>query len=200
MTAINLDRIALQASIGLIRMGVIPGVIAISLLFGVASWAWLAINMRDQALQEHTLAQVRQGLSVPLAAANVVDRGAAGEQNNLHKFYDALGDRSETEQSLKTLFDIAEQAGLNLDEGEYKWQLDKNSNIYRYQILLPVKGPYAAIRQFCEQALLALPFASLDEWSFKRESIGDDALDVSLRFTLYLKDVLRAPQPTGTVK
>jgi len=193
MTAIKPDSIVLQLRIGLIRMGLIPGVIAISLLFGVATWGWLAINVRDQELQEHTLAQARQAPSVTLAAS-VVEREGAAEQNNLRKFYDALSDRAEAEQSLKTLFGIAEKAGLNLDQGEYKWQLDKNSNTYRYQILLPVKGPYGAIRRFCEQVLLALPFASLDEWSLKRESVGDDALDVNLRFTLYLKDVPHTPQ------
>lgn len=198
MTAINPGRIALQARIVLTRVGVIPGVIALSLLLGAAPWIWLAMNARDQTQQEQTLAQARQGLNVPLAAGGAA-QGSAAEQN-LRKFYDVLGNRSEAEQNLKVMFAIAEQTGLHLDQGEYQMQLDSNGSTYRYQILLPVKGSYGAIRRFCEKTLLALPFASLDELSFKRESIGEDALDADLRFTLNLKYLLRTQQQTGMAK
>ncbi|MGA8146362.1 MAG: hypothetical protein WB870_02145 [Gallionellaceae bacterium] len=198
MTAINPGRIALQARIVVTRIGLIPGVIAISILLGAAPWIWLAMNSRDQEQQELALAQARQALSAP-SASDVAAQGSVAEQN-LRKFYAVLGDRSETEQSLKTLFAIAAQTGISLDQGEYQWQVEKNSSTYRYQILLPVKGSYSAIRRFCEKTLQALPFASLDELSFKRESIGEDELDANLRFALYLKDVPPGPQGTGIEK
>lgn len=198
MTVVDLGRIALQARIGLIRVGVIPGLIAILLLLGAAIWIWFAIDARDQGKQEHTFAQARQELRVP-PAAGVAAPELAAEQN-LRKFYDVLGDRSEAEQYLKTLFAIAAQIDLSLDQGEYQWQFDKNSGSYRYLVLLPVKGSYGVIRRFCEKTLRALPFASLDELSFKRESVGEDALDANLRFTFYLKDVLRAPQEAGAAQ
>jgi hypothetical protein len=198
MTMVDLGSIALQARIGLIRVGVIPGLIAILLLLGAAIWIWFAIDARDQGKQEHTFAQARQELRVP-PAAGVAAPELAAEQN-MRKFYDVLGDRSEAEQYLKTLFAIAAQIDLSLDQGEYQWQFDKNSSTYRYQILLPVKGSYVVIRRFCKKTLRALPFASLDELSFKRESVGEDALDANLRFTFYLKDVLRAPQEAGAAQ
>lgn len=188
MTAINIGRIALQARIALTRAGVIPVALALTLLLGATPWISLALNARDGG-QQHALAQAQQEQRAALPAAVAV-RDAAPEQN-MRKFYDALGDKSEAEQHLKTVFAIAAQTGLHLDQGEYQWQLDKNSSTYRYQILLPVKGSYGAIRRFCEQTLLALPFASLDELSFKRESAGEDALDANLRFTLYLADKAR---------
>ena len=198
MTAADLGRIALQARIGLIRVGVIPAVIAILLLLGAAAWIWFAVNARHQGRQEQALAQARQRLRVPPAAGVAAPELGAGQ--NLRKFYDVLGDRSESEQYLKDLFAIAAQTDLSLDQGEYQWQIDKNSSTYRYQILLPVKGSYSVIRRFCEQTLRALPFASLDELSFKRESVGEDALDANLRFTFYLKDRLRSPQEAGIAK
>lgn len=198
MTAASLGRIALQVRIGLIRVGVVPGVIAILLALGAATWVRFAINTRDQGQQEHTLAQARQELRVPPDAGAAAPELVAGQ--NLRKFYDVLGDRSEAEQYLKALFAIAARMDLSLDQGEYLWQFDKNSSTYRYQILLPVKGSYSVIRRFCEKTLRDLPFASLDELSFRRESVGEDELDASLRFTFYLKDVLRTPQEAGMEK
>lgn len=195
MTGINAGRIALQVRIGLARIGVIPGVIAISLLLGTAPWIWFAMNVRDSGQQELALTQARHGLSA-LSAANGAAQRPVAEQN-LDKFYAVLGNRSETEQHLKALFAIATQTGLSLDQGEYQWQVDKNSSTYRYHVLLPVKGPYGAIRRFCEKTLKALPFASLDELSFKRESAAEDEPDASLRFTLYLKDALLTPPTAG---
>lgn len=195
MKAINPGTIALRVHIGLMRVGVIPGVIATLLLLGVAIWIGFAINTRVLQ-QERILAQVQQGQREPLA---VTARESEAKQN-LRKFYDALGDRSEAEQNLKVLFGIAAEMDISLDQGEYQWQFDRNSGTYRYQVILPVKGAYGAIRQFCEEALLALPFASLDELSFKRESVGEDTLDANLHFTFYMNDVPRVPQQAGMGK
>jgi len=75
-----------------------------------------------------------------------------------------------------------------LNQGEYKAGYDKASRVSTYQIILPVKGPYQAIWQFAMQGLREMPFASLDEVSFRRDSIAEPAVEARLRFTLYLKD------------
>jgi hypothetical protein len=60
--------------------------------------------------------------------------------------------------------------------------------VHTYQLNLPVKGSYAAIWQFALSALRAIPFASLDDISFRRDSIGDATVEARLRFTLYLSE------------
>ena len=57
---------------------------------------------------------------------------------------------------------------------------------YTYQVTLPVKGSYGAVWKFGMLALRAIPFASLDEISFRRDAIGDAAVEARLRLTLYL--------------
>jgi hypothetical protein len=185
VTEIDFSKLLLRAHIGLTRLNPVTGAVALLLFLGVAVWLAVALGAHEE-----TPSEPRPLPPVPAVGAASV-RESADEQN-LRNFYAALGNRQETEQALKTLFDLAQQADLSLDQADYQWRFDKQSGTYRYQILLPVKGAYGAIRRFCERALLALPFASLDEWSFKREAIGDDALDVSLRFTFYLKDAPRA--------
>ena len=92
------------------------------------------------------------------------------------------------EQQVKLLFDLAAKNGLQLAQGEYKSGYDKASRVATYQVTLPLKGSYAAVWQFALQALRAMPFASLDELSFRREQIADTQLEARLRLTFYLAD------------
>jgi hypothetical protein len=109
--------------------------------------------------------------------------------DNLDAFYAALGPRRYAGQQVKTLFSLAAKNGLALSQGEYKTGYDRNARVTAYQVNLPVKGSYSAIWQFAMGALRAIPFASLDEISFRRDAIGDPAVEARLRLTLYLKDV-----------
>jgi hypothetical protein len=103
-------------------------------------------------------------------------------------FYDTLGERRYAEQQVKTLFALAAKNGLALSQGEYRTAYDRNARLTTYQINLPVKGSYGAIWKFALGALLAIPFASLDDIGFRRDSIGDPNVEARLRLTLYLKD------------
>ncbi len=109
--------------------------------------------------------------------------------DNLDAFYAALGPRRYAEQQLRTLFGLAAKNGLALSQGEYKTAYDRNARVTTYQVNLPVKGSYGAIWQFAMGALREIPFASLDDISFRRDGIQDPTVEARLRLTLYLKDV-----------
>ena len=113
---------------------------------------------------------------------------SAGPNENLALFYDTLGERRYAEQQVKTLFALAAKSGLVLSQGEYKGAFEQNGRFHTYQVNLPVKGSYGAIWQFGMQALRAIPFASLDEISFRRDTIGEPTVEARVRLTLYLAD------------
>jgi hypothetical protein len=117
-----------------------------------------------------------------------VPAAPAPSADSLDAFYAALGPRRYAEQQVKTLFTLAAKSGLSLSQGEYKTGYDRNARVTTYQVNLPVKGSYGAIWQFAFGALRAIPFASLDDVSFRRDSIGDPAVEARLRLTFYLKD------------
>jgi hypothetical protein len=58
------------------------------------------------------------------------------------------------------------------------------------QLRLPVQGSYSAIRSFIGNALLTMPFLSIDELSFRREETGNAEGEASLRLSIFL---LREP-------
>ena len=150
------------------------------LLAGLATWAWLL--PQRAALQEE--------LARPLPAASTLVEAAPPPtaNENLSLFYATLGEKRHAEQQVKTLFDLAGKAGLSLNRGEYKFAYDKASGVTTYQIALPVKGAYRKIWQFALESLAVVPFAALDEVSFRRDTIADPVVEARLRFTLYLKE------------
>jgi hypothetical protein len=156
---------------------------------GFATLAWV-VPARERLEEEGAAARRAARLPPPLAAP--VASGGAPE--NLALFRAALGRQADVEPRLATLFRIAAKTGLVLRQGEYKRGFERNAQVHTYQIDLPVKGSYAQVWQFALLALRAMPYAALDDISFKRDSIGEAAVEARLRFTLYLLDAPGAPR------
>ena len=157
---------------------------------GIATLAWV---LPARAALESERAQARRAAALPppVVAPVAIESGAF---DNLALFRGALGRQSDVAPDLKTLFGIAAKTGLVLRQGEYKRGFERNAQLHTYQVNLPVKGSYAQVWQFALLALRALPYASLDDVSFRRDSIGDTGLEARLRLTLYLADAPGAPR------
>ncbi|QCP14976.1 hypothetical protein FCL38_28305 [Pseudoduganella umbonata] len=147
---------------------------------GLATWAWL---LPQRAALQEELAR-----PLPKASTLVEAPPPPTANENLSLFYATLGEKRYAEQQVRTLFDLAGKAGLALNQGEYKFAYDKASGVTSYQIALPVKGSYPNIWQFALEVLAAVPFAALDEVSFRRDTIADPVVEARLRITLYLKE------------
>jgi hypothetical protein len=160
-----------------------PVVVGAALLVvgAAAALAWLA--QQGQVLQREQELVLRMAA---LPAARFMPHADAGD--NLAAFYGALGERRYAEQQVDTLFSLAAKTGLVLRQGEYKPGYDRNARLHTYQVILPVRGSYRAIWQFALLALRAIPFASLDDISFRRDAVGDASVEARLRLTLYLAD------------
>jgi type VI protein secretion system component VasK len=166
------------------------GILAL-VMAGALTWTLHAVWTMERAqaardAQARQKAQVATVLAPPAAPAPVP--APAQVPDNLDAYYGALGARGSAEQQVKTLFGLAAKSGLVLRQGEYKPGYDRNARVYTYQVNLPVKGSYAAIWQFAMAALRTIPFASLDEITFRRDAIGDATVDARLKLTLYLRD------------
>ncbi|TFW28406.1 hypothetical protein [Massilia horti] len=159
---------------------------ALLLVLAIALLLWL-VQARDLLARQHDLARRMAALPPPVVKA----APPATANQNLAAFYDALGERRYAEQQVRSLFGLASKAGLVLHDGEYKMGYDRNARVYTYQVNLPLKGSYRALWQFAMDALLAIPFASLDEISFRRDAIGEANVEARMRLTLYLTDAPR---------
>jgi hypothetical protein len=187
MMPMQLPRLLLKARIHLGRvrwLDVLGGTLlaaGLVVYFGVAPrlhQRLLAQQANLQDVQALVARRARQTQSAPVRLPEA--------QQNLQNFSAALGDVEKTERYLTTMFSEADKQELVLEQAEYKLSYDKNGRFYTYSIKLPVSGSYAALRNFCIDLLLALPFASLDAVSFKRRDSNQATLEAKLNFTLYL--------------
>ena len=89
--------------------------------------------------------------------------------------------------ALRRLFEAADEAGVELPQGEYRLTEVKDAHLRRYQLSLPVSGSYPEIRAFIAKALNADPALALTAIQLRRERIESTDLDVLLNFTLYLE-------------
>jgi hypothetical protein len=162
---------------------------ALALCIGAAaSLAWL---LPARALVEEGRVLARRAAALPAAPAQAATKESAQpatDEYHLALFQAALGERRHAERQVKTLFSLAAKSGLVLRQGEYKAAFERNARMHTYQVTLPVKGSYNAIWQFALGALRTIPFAALDEISFKRDAVGEAEVEARLRITLYLLD------------
>lgn len=184
MTGLNWRTVALQAQLGLARAGAAAWVAGLLLVLGLTAWGWLLSQpgQSTEALQA-TLLQARQRLRAPVPVAQ---GDGARTPAPLQAFHAALGEASTTEAYVRQLFAAARRHEISLGQGEYRWQVDGLAQTERYQIRLPIKGTYAALRGFCDQVLRDLPFAALDELSLKRDALDDETLSAIVQFSLHL--------------
>jgi hypothetical protein len=162
-----------------------------------AGMAWTVHTAAQLDAERNALVAARAARQAALSKATT-DAGAPAVQPDvqpalqpadpLDAFYETLGPRRYAEQQVRTLFALAAKNGLSLSQGEYKSAYDRNARLTTYQVNLPVKGSYGAIWTFALGTLRTIPFASLDDIGFRRDSIGDPTVEARLRLTLYLKD------------
>lgn len=180
----------LQLRLRLARLGLANLLALLFLVAGAVAWLVLLpeLHSRLRVQQQILPARLAQYQAGQLPAAAAPPRPSV---RALAAFYDTLGDSRYAEQQLKTMFAIAAGLGLQLDLAQYKSAADDPGRFQTYQIVLPVKGSYQQIRQFCEQMLAAVPFAALDEMDLQRDAASESVLQARLRFTLFLVDPRR---------
>jgi hypothetical protein len=203
MSSLSLGGLLLRLQLAVRANPLLAGAAVILLCCaGALAWTLHAAAGLDAERNALVAARAARQAAVPAAtatagpaapAAQPLSQPPAPPLDPLDAFYTALGPRRYAEQQVRTLFALAAKNGLSLSQGEYKTGYDRNARVTTYQVNLPVKGSYGAIWQFAMGALREIPFASLDDISFRRDAIGDPAVEARLRLTLYLKDAPGGP-------
>jgi hypothetical protein len=188
MKPIRFSTLVLRARLMAMRLGPVACVALALCIVGAAGLAWARAEARVVARSANGAA-ARTASGIPAAPAVLAQAAEPpSSAQNMALFYSTLGDPHYAEQQVRILFDLAAKSGLSLNHGDYKAAFDKADRVNTYQVILPLKGPYQSIWQFTLAALREIPFASLDEISFKRETIGEPVVEARVRLTLYLKD------------
>lgn len=106
--------------------------------------------------------------------------------DRLAAFYQRFPQPRTVPDALADIYEAAAHAGLVLERGTYKWSSNPGDRFIRYEIELPLKGPYPKIQLLAYQAMQKIPALALNDISFKREGTGAADVEAKLHFTLYM--------------
>jgi Tfp pilus assembly protein PilO len=152
------------------------GLMSLALLGGALLFMLLVVQplqIKQRDLQS-TLA--RQSGQPGTANGNAAERVGA--------LYRYLEKPEQTTDWLAKLYAIGTATGVELQSASYR--SEKSGRLERTQIVLPLTGSYAQMRDFLKRALAEIPVLSLDQMTLKRETRRDGAVQAELRLTLHM--------------
>jgi hypothetical protein len=183
-----MNRIGLARSLALLRLDAqtrlgLAGFVGAALLAGAATTAWLAPRMHDEARDlQVQIEAARQRMADPAARRLPLD--AAAQAAEFRAWFPPV---SQTHEDLRALFRLAGEHRLTLARGEYAAAVRRDAQLSTYDVVLPVRAAYPAVRGFVAAVLNALPHASLAELRLERGTSTADMVDARVHLTLYYR-------------
>ena len=162
-----------------------PGVVAIALLVAAPVFYFSTIRTMQQRLET-----AQRGVSLAeeriLNNSKAARSGPISPQEQLVEFYKFFPSEKKSPLWLEKMVTVAEESGLELEEGEYKVTQDKVGQLLRYKITLPVQGKYRQVRKFLASLPAEIPPMALETVQFERKDITDTSVQVKIRLVLYM--------------
>jgi len=158
------------------------------LLVAAAGYLQLALlPAREAAIEstEHRLAVVERNA-----------RRAALEQHSTRttpeearqRLLAAFPETAALSAELGRLVELAEKQGLMLSGGDYRLQPAKDGALFdRYQLTLPVKGDYRAVRTYLKRVRADFPGLAIEDIALRRDSIASAEIEAQLRFVVFAR-------------
>jgi hypothetical protein len=175
-----------------------PGVVA-HLRFALQCHGWLLVA----GLLFLLVAVALQYLGVDVASAQVAQlrsETAALRQQAARKpdpaetaarqnaaFYAALPTTAGGLESVALIHHSASENQVQISTADYRMLPQGNTQLLRYQITLPARASYVALRAWMADVLNQMPGAVLEELTFKREEAESDEVQALLRLTLIMR-------------
>jgi hypothetical protein len=151
---------------------------------GMGALVLLAATLAFVALVVQPLEAKSRSLADRVARTPASHEGPSSAAEQLGAVYAYLAKPEQTTDWLAKLYAIGHATGVELQSATYHGE--QAGRIERYQILLPVSGSYAQMRQFLDRALAEIPVLSLDQMTLRRESRRDGAVQAELHLTLHM--------------
>lgn len=162
---------------------VLPALVGVLLLLAVAAAEqWLGAPLADAV---DDIRHETQTLRSQAARRQRVD-ARNDPASQLTEFYDFFPAEESLVATLERIYAAAAHENLMLTQGDYRLAQDTEARLQRYDVVLPVKGRYGAIRRFIAQALKENPNLALTAVSFSRQSATEIGVDAQLQLALYL--------------
>jgi hypothetical protein len=166
------------------RLGIV-GLIGIGLLLLAAVLGLYAPPLARQAEELHASAD-RAREKLEEARLRLSRRPETSQQAAQLREWIPTVDRAN--EDLRLMFAAAQKFHVELPKGEYALASDDDaSQLRRFEVVLPVKERYVAIKEFVAEVLNAIPHASLAELRIERSAANVEVLDARIRFRIFYR-------------
>ena len=163
-----------------------PGGLALVLVVAAGWIALVAVPAaHGESLREREAARHERAMALKLA------KGRAQRSvpiDPAQSFAAAFPPAQSRPQRLARLIALAREQGLVFRRAETRHLADTALPMSHYQVVMPLDGSYAALREFIGQALMQDPALSLDVLRLKRASTQDERVQAELQFTFFSAD------------
>lgn len=136
------------------------GAAALALALGLLT-LWLPSLRQDLALNERAMLFVKQP-PVETGRQAAAQRPAAAEQTAIHS------EEAQLAAVLQDLLEAARSEGIDLKQGRYVWNAATRDRFASYELQLPIRAEYPALRRFVATALDRHPRLALAALSLRR--------------------------------
>ncbi len=108
------------------------------------------------------------------------------ELTQVDAFLAAAPDIEQVSHAIETLFDVAANHHVNVQEVIYRDEIRPGEPILNYMIDFSVQNTYPNIKRFMTTLLATTPYLALEQISFERDSINSSQVKTHFKFKLYL--------------
>lgn len=164
------------------RLG-LPGALGAGLLVCGAVFH-LTVALPAQARLD-ALRQSAISRQVQIRESDMLVKDGPAEQ--LLRFHQAFPADSSLPDWLDRMFAVAGNQGIGLEQGDYKLARDSAGKLLRFQVALPVRGSYPAIRKFISALQTEIPAMALEQVQFERQKVADGNIEAKIKLVLYME-------------
>lgn len=173
------------------KLGLIGGLGLVMLLGSFMFYLSTLLPLKQKVNEvKHTLASAALAQT---ASSNVKPPLVSNAPDDITAIKQLLPQAASLHKSLALIDQAATKQNLALNRGDYKFSKAKQSQISnefylsKYEIILPVAGQYAQIRQFIAQVLQLQPALALSDIKMTRDNSLSPNIEARLVFVLYLQ-------------
>jgi hypothetical protein len=182
----------LRAQVALWRHGwVLP--LAVLLLAAAAALHW-SVARPAQARTAESRAELQRALQ---SAGQKQEPVASTESQQVAALQAALASAGEPTELVRRMAALAEAEKIALLQSDYQVQQHASVDVVQLQVTQPVRASYPQLRRYVESVLRAVPNASLDQVSARRENVGQAQLETRLRWSIWIHKPARATPPAA---
>lgn len=173
------------------------------LLAAVVALAALALHVGalvpTQAALQSAQADLAREQKLALALPAVTAAAPLSEQQQLAALQALLRQSPETGELVRKMAALAQAEQIVLAQSDYQQQYNSTTQLLQVQITQPVKAGYPQLRRYIEAVLRALPNASLDQITARRDNVGQAQVEARLKWSIWLPAAAVSPRarPAG---